>query len=156
LSCASGLFFSASGDQVNITQLTCSDKIWPEILVQENQACSPQGTDGQHIAPGDLAKVQLGWYLDGVFKEQISACQDKKSYATLWTKHTVIGKSIALRSGRNCFDIFVSWMNNDPRFALQGCLWIPQNVLGFSYSKCYLRVCIFCSLHMRQNLFVKM
>ena len=63
--------------------------------------------DGAPVTPADdLNLIQIGWNVGGSFVEQIRLCQDRRTYATLSTEHTVRGASIGLRdttAGRPSF-----------------------------------------------------
>ena len=55
--------------------------------------------DGAPVTPAnDLNLIQIGWTVGGSFVEQIRLCQDRRTYATLSTEHTVRGASIGLRA----------------------------------------------------------
>merc|ERR1711974_238141 len=60
--------------------------------------CADTSFDGIPVtSESDMNLIQIGWNIGNSFTEQIRICQDRRSYATLSTEHTMRGASIKLR-----------------------------------------------------------
>ena len=68
------------------------------IVKTNGESCADISYDGNPVtSEKDLNLIQIGWNIGGSFVEQIRICQDRRSYATLSTEHTMKGASIELR-----------------------------------------------------------
>eukprot|EP00095_Tigriopus_kingsejongensis_P006847 maker-scaffold176_size284796-snap-gene-0.14 protein:Tk06847 transcript:maker-scaffold176_size284796-snap-gene-0.14-mRNA-1 annotation:"duplex-specific nuclease" len=97
LTCDDRRFLTPEAQGTYVYTLKCSEPQVPKILRSPRSACAAQGADDREDALEHLALIQIGWEINGVFLEQIQLCVDELLYATLWTKHVVMGASINLR-----------------------------------------------------------
>ncbi len=111
LTCKDGEFtngpVSVSIDK--LLSVTCTRIMEPLIEREEGSDCSQGlGADGRTEDLSSIVLVKIGWDFGNGFQTQISACTDEKVYGTLWTQHSVLGKSIEFRdkeSGRPSFRV---------------------------------------------------
>ena len=69
-----------------------------EIIKTKGAPCADISYDGNPVTSAtDLNLIQIGWNIGGSFAEQIRICQDRRTYATLYTENTMKGASIELR-----------------------------------------------------------
>lgn len=88
--------FEYNKQNLNAETLSCSFKNEPKIIKTQSN-CSPQGTDGRTKKLKLLFLVTIGWQFNDNYRTQISLCLDEIDYGTLWTSHTVVGRSIDYR-----------------------------------------------------------
>lgn len=96
LTCSDGAFFTLENNKVIVESVTCNRRQEPR-LIKTQESCASIGSDGRTTGLEDLYTVQIGWMIRETFLEQIRLCQDEKTYATIWTNHTVLGANINFR-----------------------------------------------------------
>ncbi|XP_023326504.1 uncharacterized protein LOC111699940 isoform X2 [Eurytemora carolleeae] len=129
LTCSQGVFYYAE-DQVKVESSTCNRRQEPH-LIRTNEICSPEGADGRTSNLVDLVRVQIGWKIGTNFIEQIQLCHDEANYGTIWTNHTIYGKSIEHRDideGRPSF-------RADNSYQKRFYTWYTSTKLNEQYSK---------------------
>jgi hypothetical protein len=90
--------FTFNSEQFHVESASCSRKHEAKLIKTEGESCAEINYDGTSVkATTDLNLVQIGWNLTGKYHEQIRLCQERITYATLWTRHVVKGASIDLR-----------------------------------------------------------
>ncbi len=85
------------GGEFSVESASCSRRQEPALIKTENAKCANVDYDGGKPGDAGLNLIQIGWNVTGTFHEQISACQERRHYDTLWTHHVVKGRSIELR-----------------------------------------------------------
>ena len=111
LVCNNGQFQTVKGQAISMNtdfyMASCKNVMEPEVIREDQSDCSKGlGADGRTEDLANITLVKVGWKFFDHFEEQYQACIDEKVYGTLWTHHTVLGKSIDYRdtaSGRPSF-----------------------------------------------------
>ena len=111
LVCNNGQFQTVKGQAISMNtdfyMASCKNVMEPEVIREDQSDCSQGlGADGRTEDLDKITLVKVGWKFFDHFEEQYQACIDEKVYGTLWTHHTVLGKSIDYRdtaSGRPSF-----------------------------------------------------
>ena len=99
LICKDGQFETLQGEAIaDLYKASCRRVMEPEVVREDQSDCSKGvGADGRTEDLEKITLVRVGWRFGDHFEEQYQACIDEKVYGTLYTHHTVLGKSIDYR-----------------------------------------------------------
>ena len=99
LICKDSQFVTLEGEAISdLYKASCKRVMEPEVVREDQSDCSKGvGADGRTEDLEKITLVRVGWKFGDHFEEQYQACIDEKVYGTLYTHHTVLGKSIDYR-----------------------------------------------------------